>query len=297
MMDHEMHVQNLLVVCRDRRTRQKKWHASRIRTMSKFNPMGRLVIAMGVCLCCALASLHRAAASDESYRGAWIAQASVGLPPQALDALSQIAAVDRRLLALRAYLRAGDALSARWSWSQSQQSAYPGTAEGKVASIELDAVAAAFAAANHGFTLRVNRRPRSLEAQITSWNENASVGTVAAACESALERQFGTGHALPSAAELQKALIDWQANSSATLAAPGLSAHGQARAFDFQVERGGELIAGTDASSARSQWDTAGWTQKLHAAVNSAGNHFAGPLQSPYEPWHYAYLPAAPQPH
>ncbi|MGA2711310.1 MAG: hypothetical protein ABSF86_23260 [Steroidobacteraceae bacterium] len=263
--------------------------------MSQFNPIGRLVIAMGVCLCCALASLHALAASGESDREAWIAQASVGLPPQALDALSQISGADRRLLALRAYLKAGDALAERWTWSQSQQSAYPGTAEGKAALVELDAVAAAFAVANPGFTLQVNRRPRSLEAQITGWNENASVGTAAAACASALERQFDTDRAPPSAAARQRALIDWEANGSATLAAPGLSAHGQAHSFAFQVERGGELIAGTDAASARAQWDEAGWTQKLQAAVKAAGNHFTGPLQSPYEPWHYAYLPAASQ--
>ena len=265
--------------------------------MSRFNPIGWLVIAASVCLCCALVSLNPAAVpSGESSRNAWVGQASIGLPLQALDALSQIAGADRRLLALRAYLRAGDALSARWSWSQSLQSAYPRTAEGKAVSIELDAVAAAFAAANRGFTLRVNRQPRSLEAQITNWNENASVGAAAAACGRALDRQFGTGRAPPSTTELRKALIDWQTGSSATLAAPGLSAHGQARAFDFQVERGAELIAGADASSARSQWDMAGWTQRLHEAVNSAGNHFTGPLQSPYEPWHYAYLPARSQP-
>jgi hypothetical protein len=257
--------------------------------MSKSSSIGRLLIAMGACLNCALASLYPAAASGESDSGC-VGRASErsGLPPPALDALSQIAGSDRRLLALRAYLRAGDALSERWSWSQAQQSAYAGTAEGRAASFELDAVVAAFAAANPGFTLRVNRRPRSLEAQITSWNENASVGAAAAACASALERRFGAGRAPRSAMELQKALIDWQSDSSATLAAPGLSAHGQARAFDFQIERGGELIAGTDAASARSQWDAAGWTQKLQAAVNSAGNHFTGPLQSPYEPWHYA---------
>jgi len=87
-------------------------------------------------------------------------------------------------------------------------------------------------------------------------------------------------------------LIEWQPNSVAALAAPGLSAHGQARAFDFQVERGGQVIAAMDAASAHRQWDNAGWTQKLHAAVGLAGNHFVGPLQSPYEPWHYAYVPA-----
>jgi hypothetical protein len=29
--------------------------------------------------------------------------------------------------------------------------------------------------------------------------------------------------------------------------------------------------------------------------VSIAGKHFVGPLQSPYEPWHYAYAPAVPR--
>lgn len=265
--------------------------------MSALNSFGLLAIATGFSLCSVLGSPHpAAAASAKASRDAWVVVAGAGLPRQVLDVLSQIPGVDRRLLALRAYLRAGAGLSARWSWSQSQQSTYPGTAEGKVASNELDAVAAAFAAANPGFTIRVNRRPRSLEQQIAGWNENPSVGTAAADCANALERRFGGVHAPHNAAELRKALIDWQPGNSAALAAPGLSAHGQARAFDFQIERGAKLIAGTNAASAQKQWDAAGWTQKLHAAVNSAGNHFVGPLQSPYEPWHYAYVPAVQQP-
>jgi len=258
--------------------------------------LGLLAIATGFFLSGALASPHAAAAaSNESTHEAWVVQASAGLPPRVIDTLSQIAAVDRRLLALRAYLKAGDGLSKRWSWPQNQQSTYTATPEGKLASIEIDAIAAAFAAANPGFKLRVNRRPRSLEAQIISWNENASVGTAAAACASALDQRFGAAHAPRGAIELRNALIDWQPNSAATLAAPGLSSHGQARAFDFQVERGGEVVAGTDAASAHTQWDAAGWTQKLHTAVSIAGKHFVGPLQSPYEPWHYAYATAVPR--
>jgi len=264
--------------------------------MRALNALGLLAIATGFFLSGTLASRHTAAAaSNEPTQEAWVVQASAGLPPRVIDTLSRIAGVDRRLLALRAYLRAGDGLSERWSWSQDQQSTYASTPEGKLASSELDAVAAAFTAANPGFTLRVDRRPRSLEAQIIGWNENASVGTAAAACASALDQQFGAAHAPRGAIELRNALIDWQPNSAATLAAPGLSAHGQARAFDFQVEHGGDVIAGTDAASAHTQWDAAGWTQKLHAAVSIAGKHFVGPLQSPYEPWHYAYAPAVPR--
>jgi hypothetical protein len=96
--------------------------------------------------------------------------------------------------------------------------------------------------------------------------------------------------AAPDPAALRAALINWTSGDAAPLAAPGLSAHGQARAFDLQIEHGGRISAGLGATSAREQWDAAGWTQKLHAAVAAAGERFSGPLLSPYEPWHYAYV-------
>jgi hypothetical protein len=230
-------------------------------------------------------------AADEARQNAWVVQASAGLPPPAIDALHSIVGSDRRLLALRSYLRAGDALSARWSWSQEQLSTYSSTPEGKAAAVDIDAVAAAFTAANPDYSLHVNRQVRSLELQIMHWNENGSVGTAAAALVSDLERQFSNKSASLDGDELRKALIEWQPKSVAALAAPGLSAHGQGRAFDFQVERHGQIIAGTELATAHRQWDAAGWTEKLHAAVDAAGNHFVGPIQSPYEPWHYAYAP------
>ncbi|HWS90453.1 MAG TPA: hypothetical protein VN282_26015 [Pyrinomonadaceae bacterium] len=72
------------------------------------------------------------------------------------------------------------------------------------------------------------------------------------------------------------------------LAVPGLSPHGQSRAFDFQVMRGGELIAGP---SGAGRWDSEGWTEKVRAAVARASTKFKGPLASPREPWHYDYRP------
>jgi hypothetical protein len=232
---------------------------------------------------------------EQRWQG-WVLQAGAQLDARAVAALQQVVGADRRLLALRAYLRAGDSLAGRWSWSQEQLAAYPASAEGKAAAADIDAVMAQFAAANPGFTLRVNRMPRSLGVQIAHWNENRSVGITAAALASALDRQFGAAAAPPDTAALRAALINWAPGAAAALAAPGLSAHGQARAFDFQVEHGGAIIAGLDASAARQQWDAAGWTQKLHAAVAAAGAHFSGPLASPYEPWHYAYIaPPSPQ--
>jgi hypothetical protein len=220
-------------------------------------------------------------------------QASAGLEPPVLDSLQRLLNGNRRLLALGAYLRAGHTLAERWTWSQERLSSYPATPEGKAATAEIDAVVAAFAAANPGFTLQVNRELRSLEVQIAHWNTDESVGTAAAALVAALEQRFAGKASKPNTDQLRRALMEWKPDVAVALAAPGLSPHGQGRAFDFQVERGGHVIAGVDVSSASQQWDAAGWTQKLRDAVRMAGDQFSGPLESPYEPWHYAYMPKA----
>lgn len=239
----------------------------------------------------ALVIPHILPAATESQEQAWVATAGAGLGPRALDALGRIEGTERRLLALRAYLRAGDSLPERWSWSQERLSTYLTTPEGKAASADIDAVAAAFAAANPGFTLAVNRQPRSLGVQIAHWNQNPSVARVAAELAAALSQRFNASPA-PGVEELRRALIVWRPSVAAALAAPGLSAHGQGRAFDFQIEHHGQVVAGTEVASARQRWDAAGWTQKLHQAMSAAGPHFTGPLAAPYEPWHYAYRPA-----
>lgn len=227
----------------------------------------------------------------ETVRQQWVMQASAGADARAVDALRGIAGADRRLLALHAYLRAGDALSERWSWSAQQIADYPATAEGRAAAADIDAVAAAFAAANPGFTLQVKREARSLEVQLAHWNANASVAAAAAALAAWLEQRFPEEAASTHGDALRRALIEWQPSTPVALAAPGLSPHGQARAFDFQIAHAGQIVAGADYASATERWDAAGWTQKLRAAVAATGDHFVGPLQAPYEPWHYAYLP------
>ena len=245
------------------------------------------------CVCIAYYDAGAADAATEARRQTWVEQASAGLDARAIAALHRIVGTDRRLLAVRAYLRAGDSLDARWSWGQDEISAYASTPEGAAAAADIDAVLAAFAAANPGFTLRVNRMPRSLEVQLARWNDNPSVSVVAAALVRSLEQRFGSSAGAPDAAAVRGALMNWTPGVAAPLAAPGLSAHGQARAFDFQVEHHGRVIAGIESASAQRQWDAAGWTHKLHAAVIEAGGHFSGPLASPYEPWHYAYTPPA----
>jgi D-alanyl-D-alanine carboxypeptidase len=251
----------------------------------------------GECFACLVvvlllpASAHaQQGAGSETLHRQWVNDASVGLDPRAVDTLHRIRGANRQLLALRAYLRAGDSLSARWSWSQDQLTRYPMTPEGKAAAADIDAVVAAFAKANRGYDLQVNRQPRSLEVQLAHWNDNASVAAVSATLTEYLDRRLGRASS-PSTMELRNALVQWTPQSAAALAAPGLSAHGQGRAFDFAVAHNGQVVAGLEAASAHLQWDEAGWTRKLHAAVAASGKPFVGPLPSPYEPWHYAYTP------
>ena len=247
-----------------------------------------LLAALSVILALAVHANAVGTVSDVR-QGAWVVQASSGLDPPVIETLNRIVKADRRLLALRAYLRADGELSARWTWSQKRQVGYAETPDGKTVATYIDAVAASFARANPGYTLKVNPMPRSLDLQLLRWNEDASVGKAAAALTSSLARRFADDGAVPPSAALREALIAWKPSHTASVAAPGLSAHGQGRAFDFQVEREGQVIAGVEVATARQRWDAAGWTRKLHEAVGSAGHHFAGPLQFPYEPWHYSY--------
>lgn len=252
--------------------------------------LARLLAQLALIFATAVAAQAPSRASEAQLQ-AWVDEASIGLDSRATVALSQICGADRRLLAVRAYLRAGAALPQRWSWSAQRLADYASTAEGRAANADIDAVADAFTAANPGFTLEANRQPRSLELQLAHWNENASVKAVAGSLVASLENHFGDSARNPTTDELRAALIAWAPSVDGTVAAPGLSAHGQGRAFDFQVLHNGGVIAGPDVASAPTQWDAAGWTQKLHQAMEAAHGRFTGPLQSPYEPWHYAYNP------
>jgi hypothetical protein len=270
-----------------------------LRQRGDFADFARVTLLAAMALAAAfapVAAMQVVAATGSMPAASWTDQASAGLDPHIVDTLRRIPQADRRLLALRGYLRARDTLAGRWTWSRQQLSAYRETPEGKGAIEDLDAVATAFANGNPGYELRVNPQPRSLETQVAHWNQNESVGKSAAALMAALEYRFVGQSSRPSVDQLRAALVDWVPDVAVPLAAPGLSPHGQGRAFDFQVEQHGKIIAGVAVGSASRQWDAAGWTRKLSAAVDMAGQHFSGPLRSPYEPWHYAYTPRAATP-
>lgn len=206
------------------------------------------------------------------------------------DALRRIAGLDRRLLALRSYLRGETTLSDRWSWSQAQIESYRQSAEYRELLVEIEMIRARFEHDNPGYELYANTEVRSLDLQIQRWNENAGVGRVASTLARALCTRFNDKSEL-SADALRAALIDWQPPVPAPLAAPGLSWHGRARAIDFQIHRGRTLIAGPEVAKIADTWEAQGWSRRLHAAITAVSTRFKGPLQAPHEPWHYEYQP------
>ncbi len=214
-------------------------------------------------------------------------QIAASLDPRPAQALARIYGEGRRLLALRGWLRAGPELGARWSWTAAEIAAYAASPEYAAAMTELDKVAAAFRAANPGYDLFVNREVRSLDLQVQRWNENASVGRVAAALDAAVSAErsrWPDKDEEAAARRLTVFLKSWTPPVPITLAVPGLSAHGRSSAFDFQVQRGNRTIAGTNAATARQQWDAPGWTQRLRDAVRVAGDRFAGLSKRPMNP-------------
>lgn len=218
--------------------------------------------------------------------------------PRVADALARIDGTDRRLLALRSYLRSRDRLGERWSWSQEQIAAYESSPEHRELQLEIERVRQSFTGSNPGFELWVNPQVRSLDVQIASWNSNESVAA-AAANLSAAARDFVGSPAFPAKdpgrarQALESFLAAHRPEPTPTVAAPGLSPHGQMRAVDFQVHQGDRIVAGPATATIAADWDAAGWAARLDAAVRAASNRFVGPLASPREPWHYTFSPEA----
>ena len=196
---------------------------------------------------------------------------------------------------MRAYLRAGQQLQSRWSWSAEEIRAYEASQEYADLLAEIALVRARFAAANPGYSLYANTTARSLDLQLQRWNSNKSVGVIADRLHAAAEHELArsTYPAHPDAkATLRFAdfLRAWRpAPAAAPLAAPGLSLHGRSRAIDFQIAQDGRIIAPPEVAKVRSVWEGQGWASRLAAVMRDT--RFAGPLQSPNEPWHYEYVP------
>jgi len=213
-------------------------------------------------------------------------------PPKVRGALSMIGDPPRvQLLALRRYIRKAKSLDAQWVWDQEQIRAFEHGAASAHVRAEIDKVKSAFTTLNPGFTLGVSPI-RNLARQVTKFKGNTSVQKAATGLEQDCLRAMDNYPDNPDQVATQAFrtfLGQCSVQPEPTSAAPGLSDHGQMNAIDFVVVRiqGQKLIAGTTTSTIRDAWDAPGWTEKLQAAVKSAGEAFKGPLASPREPWHY----------
>jgi hypothetical protein len=207
--------------------------------------------------------------------------------------LEQIPELDRRLLAIRAYIRAGSNLNERWSWTREEIERYSASDEYQRLLTDLELVERAFEGANPGYTLYANREVRSLDTQIERWNSNRGVKQTAVNMYNVVAAKLEQLPKRPNAKALvafRELLSNWRAAPVAPLAAPGLSLHGRMRAIDFQIMRNGRIVAATEVGAVARDWQANGWTLKLQRAVAVGGNRFKGPLASPNEPWHYEYI-------
>lgn len=260
--------------------------------MAHTHPFATLSVLLGACIA-AQASLanpasHGVETRIDRYRDALVRE----LPPQAQRALARIDDAPRQWLALRAYVRAGERLVERWSWTDDQIAAFEQTPHHDAFLAEVRRVQSRFEAENPGYTLYANTQVRSLDTQLERWNENASVGRVSNAVHLAVRQELLESDypKVPTEAHVErlaKFLRYWRPRSAAAHAAPGLSAHGQLKAIDFAVYKEGKVVAPTTLTAADAVWKRDGWAAKLKQAT--LGTRFVGPLESPDEPWHYEY--------
>lgn len=237
-----------------------------------------------------------AARPSDALLNAYIAAVARDLDPRVGATLERIDGSGRRLLALRSYLRAGAELPTRWSWTAAEIRAYQGSAEERTLRGAIARVRESFEKKHPGYTLFVQSAVRSLDVQIERWNTNATVARVAASFRDAVAAEIQREPALhgvrPESTRRFAALLrDQVPDAAPTLAAPGLSRHGQMRAVDFIVRRGDDIVAGANSATLAERWERGGWSERLHAAVLASGAPFDGPLQQPPEPWHYEYRP------
>ena len=255
--------------------------------------MWRLSCLLAIALC--LPAAH----ADEGTDASAIEVLALGIATKA-DArvaavLPRVEGAGSKLLALRSYLRSGDHLAERWSWSQEQIATFEDSTEQHELHAEIQRVREAFEQANPGFELFVNPQVRSLDIQLANWNRNESVAAASARLLQDAVAHLGNAatDALRGIPMLEAFLKSYSPDPVPTVAAPGLSPHGQMRAIDFQVHRGAEIVAGPDTRTIGTVWEQGGWAARLDLAVRAASRKFIGPLASPREPWHYTYTPIA----
>ena len=200
----------------------------------------------------------------------------------------------RRMLAVAHYLHRRDQIDTLWTWTAREVRAHQKTERYRRAMTDLRRVKRAFARSNPGYVLVADTNARSLRVQVAYWNRERSVAAAAKELQdSCLVWLSDDSNADRSDSVRRTRFLDQLASYAPTrlptVAVPGLSLHGQIRAVDFAILRGGWLVAGTLSETADSVWNRGGWTERLRLAVTQANAGLEGPLATPPEPWHYEY--------
>jgi hypothetical protein len=166
----------------------------------------------------------------------------------------------------------------------------------------LDKVVELWVPPDSSYTIEPKRSIRTLGQQTDAWNDNATVKSLGGELLTNLLTTIDKFPDTPAAADLKRFrtyLETVELTDSPTNATPGLSMHGQGRAFDFVVSRNGNEITSISTTKASiAVWDGPNqWTQRLKDAVTAANavlgtGRFEGPLKlkKRYEPWHYAFI-------
>jgi len=226
---------------------------------------------------------------------------------------------DRRLLALRGYLRypqlnRGE-MADNWAWTDEKEQTFNRSPQKTEFDDAVAKVKREFRRLMPGYYLTGEVKARSLETQIRLWNSNKPIKDIAPVLKRKALREIArssgnrTNRSLiyaddPAAADLEL-FRTWLAQdglvASPTNATPGLSDHGQAKAIDFSVWKKGATrkekgvtitekdtqVAGQDSKTMQTVWKDPGFSDALKNAT--LGTKLTGPLLAPPEDWHYTF--------
>jgi hypothetical protein len=193
-----------------------------------------------------------------------------------------------QLLALRRYvMRGGPGVVAQWPWTAEQRLSRAKKIDALLERARM--VQTVFERENPGYTLGYTRE-RSLERQVQLWLENDSVviaGTMLFnAAQSELKQSvYDAPPSQQTVNKFTRFLKTYTGTLDASNAAPGLSDHGQLKAVDFYIMKGGRTVASIRRATIGLEWIRSGFASKLKKIATEEG--LTGPLPKPYEPWHF----------
>jgi hypothetical protein len=213
-------------------------------------------------------------------------------PPPSDQALAQIPEFGRKLLALRSYVRYGERIKTRWSWTDEQIAAFKASEAHTVLRAEIAADQRAFQGGQSGLRdLCARYRAQSRQPDMPSGTRTSLSARRRPILKPPSRQKFADAGKVK-LEELRTWLRGYRPPKRANLAAPGLTLHGRASAIDFQVMKDGAIYAGANSRQVETVWRAEGWDTKLQASIAAAGPSFTGPLKNPDEPWHFTYTPA-----